>query len=221
MVSAIPTQMKRSGFFIVLFGAVLYVTYLGAEILEEKHDPIHGIDINSLGGHVCLNKTHPEFLREFPAINGRPNERELLLARLNSLEEQDAQRSKLQENATSSIKQCFEQNQEHYLIEVRRTIFEFELGHPLRVPGYGIPSSENPIDEITGLPTSNRGCFRDPHPPQFAHDCARTDVLNWYAAQGRFATNSQFHQAKHAAVQPNHHINRTPPLRGGSGYPER
>jgi hypothetical protein len=91
----------------------------------------------------------------------------------------------------------------HFIAEVRRSILDFEIGKRMEMPSTFMVGFTEKIDPYTRVPYTFRGDSISIN-ANFMHDKARCCVLNWYAKNGKFASNSvPVGQVKSAApIQP-------------------
>lgn len=182
-----PWSWTPFGFVLIL---VPVFSLLALGLAGETHDPVAARDFNALGKHACPGAFDPSLQHPWPPSPRRPDEAALWNACLAKAHRRDQAWKANFPGSDPDEEASIARNQQHYRVEVRRTIRELELGHPLYVPSYGLPSSPHPTDEATGLPECNRGCEVFPDSAQFAHDLGRRDTLEWFAERGTFAVNS-------------------------------
>ncbi|MBI1753117.1 MAG: hypothetical protein HY014_13715 [Acidobacteria bacterium] len=77
----------------------------------------------------------------------------------------------------------------HYIAEVRRSVLDFEAGKRMEMPSVFSVGFTERIDPYTRVPYTFRGDSISID-ADFMHDKARCDVLNWFAKNGRFASNA-------------------------------
>lgn len=196
MKDTISKSVNQTAGFLVLCLVVLgmagwgYLTFSG-----QKNDASLILDADWAGNHVCPAKQFPQLNNPLQARLDRPNEDALWKKRLEyetswiGVPNKKTNREEWARAVESSTR-TLRVNENHYRIEVRRTVVEMEARHPLCLGEKGrIRDDEHPlVDARLGIPLLTRPCYRVY--PQQAHDSARADVLDWYADQGKYPANS-------------------------------
>ena len=181
---------------ILVLGIIFFSSWV---LLRETHDPSLGIDVNFFGQHVCPSNRQTILQHKLPPSIDRPDEDLLWNNQIFEYYKCQSERLKkinpdLQKEELSDLKNSeryFRAFENHYRVEVRRTILEMEAKHPVYTGSTGsLGSTEDEFNFIYCSTLFNsRGCIHDPKEPIHAHDRGRTDVLIWYMHRGIFPVN--------------------------------
>ena len=180
--------------FFTLFIVFLFI--LIALLTIETHSAKFAKDYNCLGGHACPVGRIKELQKKLPLSPTRPDED--ILWKQCSANFMNAYEKRLQHlnqddkiilsNSSNTERYYFFLYENHYRVEVRRTILELEAKHPLFVSP--IYSSYEDYD-LLGYSNIvySRSCEPNVSDPAYSHDRGRTDTIIWYIRHGIFPVN--------------------------------
>ena len=170
------SRLRRSNFLLrisVVFVSVVFVSMVaiaGILLRFELHISEHANDYDFWGNHRCPKNLYPNLKNGYPPSKTRPDENALWENVLKSAKEEDEGCQKKGINS-NEFQKLFD-NKEHYIFEIRRTIYEFELGDPVNFP---------------------RTNYYWHDPQNMAHYRARFDVMHWYTKMNLLPNTFQPH----------------------------